>query len=182
MQTLATENTKALSTVALGISPETCKEVTMAPVVPSSVEAIRENGIDSGFESMRTKATENIVAQKRDLSDFHPGKTDEHEENLPRSLEAPWELFVSGRKLSMSVYNKVLRHAEPAAKEVHPTKTNLPPRSKPSLVKPVLRVELVHPAVVVSTHTISPRIQMSCFDVNITGVSPTMGKLWVLCS
>lgn len=182
MQTLSTENTKALSTVSLGISPETGKEVTMTPVVPSSVEAIRENGIDSGFESMGTKAAQNIVAQKRDLLDFHPGNTDKHEENHPQSLEAPWEIFVSGRKLSVSIYNKVLRHDEPAAKEVQPTKTNLPPRSKPGLVKPVLRVQLAHPAVVVSTHTISPRIQMSCFDVNITGVSPTMGKLWVLCS
>ena len=186
MQTLSSENTKALSKVSLGISPETDKEFTMASVVPSSVDNIRENGdrIDSGFESMGTKAAGNIVPQKRDLSDFHPGKVDDNEESHSRfqSLGAPWEIFVSGRKLSVSVYHKIPRYDEPAGKEVHSTKANLPPRSKPGLIKPVLRVELVHPAVVVSTHTISPRIQMSCFDVNITGVSLAMGKRQVLCS
>ena len=162
---------------------EVDREGTKSNLVPSSAEGIRGSPgrIDSGFESMPTQTTANFGTQKRDITKFKVGNFDDNTENgTGLETEAPWEIFVTGRKLSVSVYSKIHRDDKPTDNEVLPAKPNLPGRCKPAMIKPVLRVELVHPALVMNTHSTAPRIQVSCFDVNVAGVSPSMGEYTIM--
>ncbi|XP_068695500.1 intermembrane lipid transfer protein VPS13B-like isoform X2 [Montipora foliosa] len=182
LQTLSAENLKVFSKSSLGMSPmEVDIEGTKSNLVPSSAEGIRGSPgrIDSGFESMPTQTTANFGTQKRDITKFKVGNFDDNIENgTGIETEAPWEIFVTGRKLSVSVYSKIHRDDKPTDNEVLPAKPSLPGRCKPAMIKPVLRVELVHPALVMNTHSTSPRIQVSCFDVNVAGVSSSIGSLF----
>ena len=151
-------------------SKESDKTRTDQSVVRSPVETNRENPerIDSGFESTRTEVT----------TKFNQGMVHDNTINAPVfETDVPWEVFLTGRKLTAAVYSRIPRDEKPTGKQFHSTiKPSLPGRSKPSLIKPVLRVELVHPALIVNTQFSGPRIQVSCFDVIVAGASPVKGK------
>lgn len=87
--------------------------------------------------------------------------------------EVPWEVFLTGRKLAAAVYTRTPRDHKPAERELS-SKQSLPGRGQSIQIKPVLRVELVHPALIVNTQSSGPRIQVSCFDIRIAG--PSTGK------
>lgn len=144
--------------------------------------ALRTSGgnpdkIDSGFESGRTEPTAKFSKDRGGMSHFSVGTIQDNTESVATfETEAPWEVFLTGRKLTIAIYSRIPRDEKPAEKEIHSTKTSFSGRSKPVLIKPVLRVELVHPALIVNTHTSGPRIQVSCFDVSVTGASSTSGN------
>lgn len=89
--------------------------------------------------------------------------------------EVPWEVFLTGRKLAAAVYSRIPLDEKPAEREF-PSKPNLPGRGRSKQIKPVLRVELVHPALIVNTQSSGPRIQVSCFDVKVAGTAPAKGN------
>ena len=155
-------------------SKESEKTRTNSSIALSSSGGNREcpDRIDSGFESARTDPTAKFSKGGVVMPHFNPGKIHDNVESVPGfETEAPWEVFLTGRKLTVAIYCR-----RPVGKEVPTTKPSLPGRSKPVLIKPVLRAELVHPALIVNTHSSGPRIQVSCFDVGVAGASPTRGK------
>lgn len=160
-------------------SKEREKTGTNSSIALSSSGGNREcpDRIDSGFESARTDPTAKFSKERVVMPHFNQGKIHDNVENVPGfETEAPWEVFLTGRKLTVAVYSQIPRDEKPAGKELPTAKPSLPGRSKPVLIKPVLRVELVHPALIVNTHSSGPRIQVSCFDVGVAGVSLTRGK------
>ena len=160
-------------------SKESEKTRTNSSTALSSNGGVREcpDRIDSGFESVRTEHTAKISKERVVMPHFNQEKIHDNGESIPGfETEAPWEVFLTGRKLTVAVYSRIPRDEKPVGKEVTTGKPSLPGRSKPVLIKPVLRVELVHPALIVNTHSSGPRIQVSCFDVGVSGTSPTRGK------
>lgn len=167
----------------MGVPP---KESTKIPadlsVAMSQSEDVRENPdrIDSGFESTRTDINTKFSRGRGGMShgNVKHGRIRENMENVSRfETEVPWEVFLTGRKLTVAAYSRIPRDEKPTGKELpSAAKPSVPGRSKPVLIKPVLRVELVHPALIVNTQSSGPRIQVSCFDVSIAGASPTKGK------
>lgn len=178
LQTLSAENLKVLSTGSMGVSSK--QSAKTSPTALNRGEGIKESPerIDSGFESTRTDLTSKF-SKGRGVSHFNQDMVHNNVVNVPGfETETPWEVFLTGRKLTVAAYSRIPRDEKPAGKELSSSvKPSLHGRSKPVLIKPVLRVELVHPALTVNTHSSGPRIQGSCFDVSIAGASPTKGKL-----
>ena len=132
--------------------------------------------IDSGFESSRTNLTAKFSKGAGGISNLSRGRTQHKvEKALGIENENPWEVFLTGRKLTAAVYSRIPLDEKPAEEELR-SKPNLPGRGKIAQIKPALRVELVHPALIVNTHSSGPRIQVSFFDVNVAGNSPTTGE------
>lgn len=142
--------------------------------VPKSTEKI-----DSGFESAHTAVNAKFSQGLGGAAHPSQGKIHGDTESLPVfEMDTPWEMFLTGRKLTVAVYSRTHRdrdtkHAEKQSSST--VKPSVPGRSKPSLIKPVLRAEVVHPAFVVNTQSRGPRIQVSCFDINMAGPSRTLG-------
>lgn len=147
-----------------------------ADLSPDEVSRERLDRIDSGFESGRTNLTAKFSKATGGISNIGRRRTRHNIEIAPDGKnEVPWEVFLTGRKLAAAVYNRIPLDEKPAEREL-PSKPNLPGRGKSKQIKPVLRVELVHPALIVNTQSSGPRIQMSCFDVNVAGAAPSKGN------
>ncbi len=158
------------------------KEIAKTPsdssVALSPDEVFRErlDRIDSGFESGRTNLTAKFSKGTGGISSTSRQRTHHNVEKAPDAEnEVPWEIFLTGRKLTAAVYSRIPLDEKPAEREL-PSKPNLPGRGRSKQIKPVLRVELVHPALIVNTQSSGPRIQVSCFDVNVAGAAPTKGN------
>ena len=180
LQTLSAENLKVLSTCSLGVPPkEGAKTPSDSSFVLSPDDVFRESleRIDSGFESVHTNLTAKVSKGTGGIqSQFTRGRIQHNAMKTPGiETEVPWEIFLTGRKLTAAVYSRIPLDEKPAEREL-PSKPNLPGRSKSTQIKPVLRVELVHPALTVNTQSSGPRIQVSCFDVSVAGASPTKGN------
>ena len=177
LQTLSAENLKLLSTCSLSAPlNESAKTPSDSSVSPEDVFRERFDKIDSGFESARTNLTTKFSKAVGGISNLNRGRTPRNADKPPGvENEVPWEVFLTGRKLTAAVYSRIPLDEKPAERELR-SKPNLPGRGKIAQVKPVLRVELVHPALIVNTQSSGPRIQVSCFDVSVAGTSPTTGK------
>lgn len=179
LQTLSAENLKVLSTCSLSAPlKDSAKTPSDSSVALSPEDVFRErfDKIDSGFESARTNLTTKFSKAAGGISNLNRGRTPRNADKLPGvENEVPWEVFLTGRRLTAAVYSRIPLDEKPAEKELR-SKPNLPGRGRIAQVKPVLRVELVHPAVIVNTQSSGPRIQVSCFDVSVAGTSPTTGK------
>lgn len=178
LQTLSAENLKVLSTCPLTAplkhSAKTPSDSSVA-LSPEDVFRERFDKIDSGFESARTNLTAKFSKGAGGISNLSQVRTQHNgEKAVGIENEVPWEVFLTGRKLTAAVYSRVPMEEKPAVEEFR-SKPNLPGRGKTAQIKPVLRVELVHPALIVNTQSSGPRIQVSCFDVNVAGTSPTTG-------
>ena len=151
-------------------------EVTGAGV-PDELIPERER-IDSGFESSQTNFTKRFGKAADGTLKVLQEKSLNKTTGLPETdTEIPWEIFLSGRKLTAAVYVRV--EQEETSPDTTPrisTKLSVPRRTKPTHIKPVLQVELAHPAIVVNTLSSGSRIEVSCFDVSITGTSPEGGE------
>lgn len=179
LQTLSAENLKVLSTCSLSAplkdSAKTPSDSSVA-LGPEDVFRERFDKIDSGFESSRTNLTAKFSKVAGGTSNLSRGRTQHNTEKAPGiENEVPWEVFFTGRKLTAAVYSRIPLDEKPAEEELR-SKPNLPGRGKIAQIKPVLRVELVHPALIVNTQSSGPRIQVSCFDVSVAGNSPTTGE------
>lgn len=179
LQTLSAENLKALSTCSLSAPlKDTARTPSDSSVALSPEDVFRErfDKIDSGFESARTNLTAKFCKGAGEISNVSRGRTRHNVEKAPEiENEVPWEIFLTGRKLTAAVYSRIPLDEKPAEEEFR-SKPNLPGRGKVTQIKPVLRVELVHPALIVNTQSSGPRIQVSCFDVNVAGTSPSKGN------
>ena len=179
LQTLSAENLKFLSTCSLSAPlKDSSKTPSDSSVVLGPEEVFRErfDKMDSGFESSRTNLTARFSKGARGISNVTRGRTQYNTEKAPATEnDVPWEVFLTGRKLTAAIYNRIPLDKKPGEEELR-SKPSLPGRGKNAQIKPVLRVELVHPALIVNTQSSGPRIQVSCFDVNVTGNSPTTGK------
>ena len=179
LQTLSAENLKVLSTCSLSAPlKESAKTPSDSPVAISPENVFRErfDKIDSGFESARTNLTTKFSKGAGGISNLNRGRTPRNADKPPAvENEVPWEVFLTGRKLTAAVYSRIPLDEKPAKEELR-SKPSLPGRGKTAQIKPVLRVELVHPALIVNTQSNAQRIQVSCFDVNVAGTSPTTGK------
>lgn len=131
--------------------------------------------IDSGFESTRSNLSPNFRKDRSGISKFPVEKGSCNTYKPPeKQSEVPWEVFLTGRKLSAAVYSQFLLE-DKFEDRVFASKQSMPGRGKSIQIKPVLRVELVHPALIVNTQSSDPRIQVSCFDISITGPSTEKG-------
>ena len=131
--------------------------------------------IDSGFESTRSNLSPNFRKDRSGISKFPVEKGSCNTYKPPeKQSEVPWEVFLTGRKLSAAVYSQFLLE-DKFEDRVFASKQSMPGRGKSIQIKPFLRVELVHPALIVNTQSSDPRIQVSCFDISITGPSTEKG-------
>ncbi len=157
---------------------ESAKSPSDSSVALSPEDVFRErlDRIDSGFESERTNLTAKFSKGTGGISNISRQRTHHNVEKAPDvENKVPWEVFLTGRKLTAAVYSRIPLDEKPAEREL-PSKPNLPGRGRSKQIKPVLRVELVHPALILNTQSSGPRIQVSCFDVNITGAASTKGN------
>lgn len=177
---MSAENLKVLSTCSLSIpskkeSAKTPSDSSLA-LSPDDVFRERLDRIDSGFESTHTNLTAKFSKGTGGISNISRQRTHRNMEKAPDvENEVPWEVFLTGRKLTAAVYSRIPLDEKPAERQM-PSKPNLPGRGRSKQIKPVLRVELVHPALIVNTQSSGPRIQVSFFDVNIAGAAPTKGN------
>lgn len=158
---------------------ESAKTPSDSPVAIGPGDVFRErcDKIDSGFESARTNLTTKFSKDAGGIPNLSRRRTPRNADKPPGiENEVPWEVFLTGRKLTAAVYSRIPQGEKPAKEELR-SKPNLPGRGKTAQIKPVLRVELVHPALIVNTQSNASRIQVSCFDVNVAGTSPTTGKI-----
>ena len=175
---MSAENLKVLSTCSLSAplkdSAKTPSDSSVA-LGPEDVFRERFDKIDSGFESSRTNLTAKFSKVAGGVSNVSIGRSQHNVEKAAGiENEVPWEVFLTGRKLTAAVYSRIPLDEKPTEEQLR-SKPNLPGRGKITQIKPVLRVELVHPALIVNTQSSGPRIQVSCFDVNVAGTSPTTG-------
>lgn len=119
---------------------------------------------DSGIESGRTDVT-------RQGKPDAPTPLLKTQQLLPKSglnANIPWEIFLTGRKMTVSVYIR-RSHEQRSSLTKAVKKPIFLGANRSFQIKPVVQVQLVHPALIMKTQSQGPHMQISCYDVNITG-------------
>lgn len=122
--------------------------------------------LDSGFESLQTKQLRKLEGTKGDC-DFYEAA----------SSKVPIEVLLTGRKVLARIY---MQGKPKPSDEIQDT-SRIPRvkhqiKREMSRILPILEVEVLHPAVVVNTSSLAPKIQLTCLDITMTGTDPEQGK------
>ena len=171
LQTIAMEN---INTISSGIiskfdraSGRPGKSCDTTPFNPSN-QASSER-LDSGFESLYIRSTKQLKRSER--------KNTDHALSEPTSSEVPVEVLITGRKLLARVY--VQSRGKPLVGAQDPSRSprvRHQTRKEMRHILPVVQVQVVHPAVIVNTYSKAPKIQVTCYDVTVSGADPEQGN------
>lgn len=156
------ENVTAFSTgILTKFTDIGCKDFDASP----AKHAVSER-IDSGFESLQNKQLKKMEGENTNH---------EHQE---KSLDGvPVEIFLTGRKVVARIYTQCNTEPSDGIQDLSRShKVKLEIKREFRHILPILQVEVLHPAVIVNTSSMAPKIKVTCFDATVTGAEPKQGK------